>query len=109
MQIKELKTILDGSGIPFSYDHWAGSQSPEFPYGVYRTEETVPILADGAVAFSLLNITVSLWTKIKDPKAESKLETALSSADIFFRKEGTSYEYEENAYVTAYEIQIQED
>lgn len=106
MSIKEFKEILDGSGIPFSYDHWADSQISEFPYGVYRTEEEEPVCTDGGVAFSLLNITVSLWTKIKDLSAERKLEAALSAADVFFQKSGTSYEYEENAYVTTYEIQI---
>ncbi len=106
MTLKELKKVLDGSGVQFKYDHWDERQAPALPYGIYYADGTSTICADGGVALIFTNIAVELWTKTKDQSAESKLESALNAADIVYSKGDTSHDNSEDAYVTTYEFQI---
>lgn len=106
MTLKDLKKVLDGSGIKFRYDHWEGRQAPTLPYGVYYSDGATAVCADGRVALIFTNITAELWTKTKDQSAEDQLESALEAADIVYSKGDTSHDNGENAFVTTYEFQI---
>lgn len=92
--------------MQFKYDHWDERQAPALPYGVYYADGTSTICADGGTALIFTNIVAELWTKVKSPDSEAKLESALTAADISFSKGETSFERTENAFVTTYEFQI---
>lgn len=106
MTLEKLKTLLCGSGIPFTYEFWDEKRKPEFPYGAYYTDGADTVHADGGTALIFTNVVAELWTKVKSPDSEAKLENALTAVDISFSKGETSFERTENAFVTIYEFQI---
>lgn len=71
----ELKTVLDGSGIPFVYRAWKNGH--DLPFGVFYFERDNPFAADGIVYAKKTLYALELYTAEKDPDAEAALEKAL--------------------------------
>ena len=102
MQLKEIKEILELTGLPVSFNNWPKDKAPAMPYIVFSTEETNPFYADGLVYFLLENIIVYLYTKNKDEKTEQKVDNALLRFP--FTKTGACLT-EENCWVTTYNFE----
>lgn len=103
MTLEELKTALDGSGVPFAYHHWETEKKP--PYGVYLYVYDTQFYADGVLYFSAGHYQVELYTRKKDPAAEGKVEAALTAAGLGFEK-SEHYLDSEKLYEILYEIEV---
>lgn len=86
--------ILKITGIPFAYDHFAEGESPKPPFICYLYPGSNNFAADGRVYFKVNEVQVELYTDVKDPQTEKKLEDAFDEAGIFYNKTETWIESE---------------
>lgn len=86
MTIEDFVGILDGTGIPFAYDHFAERESPEPPFICYLLPGSDNFAADGQVYFRISEVRVELYTDRKAPEVEAKVEAVLDAAGIFYNK-----------------------
>ena len=86
MTIAELAAMLQKTGIPFAYDHFAEGESPEPPFICYLLPGSNNFAADGKVYFRINQVRIELYTDSKDLSVERKVETVLDEAGIFYNK-----------------------
>lgn len=100
----EVTELLEQSGIPFAYDHFAEGEGPDPPFLCYRTPNSVNFSADGCVYFRVDVIDIELYTDKKDVALEQRLERLLSASGIFWNKDEYWIE-SEKLYEVIYEFQ----
>ena len=86
MTIEEFAAMLQKTGIPFAYDHFAEGESPEPPFICYLLPGSNNFAADGKVYFRINQVRIELYTDSKDLSVERKVETVLDEAGIFYNK-----------------------
>lgn len=86
MTMEELVAMLQKTGIPFAYDHFAEGESPEPPFICYLLPGSNNFAADGKVYFKINQVRIELYTDSKDLSVERKVETVLDEAGIFYNK-----------------------
>ena len=85
----DLVKLLEETGIPFAYDHFAEGESPDPPFICYLLPQSDNFSADGKVYYRISEARVELYTDQKDFAAERKLEDALDACGIFYEKSET--------------------
>lgn len=103
MTLSELNTLLKTTGLPVVYRAWDESTAPPLPYICYLVAYSNNFSADGAVYAPFNHIQIELYTKLKDPETEGKVELALSS---FFWEKTETYIDTEKCYQILYEIEV---
>lgn len=103
MTLEEIKNLLESTGFPITYRDWPESEAPPMPYICYLVSYSNNFAADGGVYCKINHIQIELYTKLKDPEAEDKVEKALSS--LFWDKTET-YIDTEKCYQILYEIEV---
>lgn len=86
MTLEELAGMLEKTGFPFDYDHFAEGESPDPPFICYLLPGSDNFSADGRVYFRISEVKIELYTDRKDPGAEALVETVLDDAGIFYNK-----------------------
>lgn len=86
MTLEELAGMLEKTGFPFAYDHFAEGESPDPPFICYLLPGSDNFSADGRVYFRISEVRIELYTDRKDPGAEALVETVLDDAGIFYNK-----------------------
>ena len=86
MTMEELVAVLNRTGIPFAYDHFAEGESPEPPFICYLLPGSDNFAADGKVYFKISQVRIELYTDLKDLAIEKKLEDVLDEEGIFYEK-----------------------
>ncbi len=89
MTLEELAGMLEKTGFPFAYDHFAEGESPDPPFVCYLLPGSDNFSADGKVYYRISEVRVELYTDQKDFAAEGKLEDALDACGIFYEKSET--------------------
>lgn len=105
--MRDLLTILEGTGIPYAYDHFAEGESPEPPFITFLTTASDNFSADGIVYHQMNVIHVELYTDEKDPMSEQKVQEALNAAGIFWQKSEVWIESEQ-LYEVLYSFEMEE-
>ena len=82
----ELLAMLNETGIPFAYDHFAEGESPEPPFICYLLPQNDHFSADGKVYYKISGVHIELYTDIKDLSVEQKVEAVLDTHGIFYEK-----------------------
>lgn len=82
----KLLEILQATGIPFAYDHFAEGESPEPPFICYLLPSSDHFAADGTVYFKANEVHIELYTDTKDLSAEQQIEAVLDERGIFYDK-----------------------
>ena len=102
--------MLEELSLPIAYDHFAEGESPDPPFICFLSPANVPSGADNVVYYQLHKLDIELYTDLKDPALERKVEKLLTEREIFFRKSEVWIE-EEKMYEVLYEVTIdlQED
>ena len=62
MTLEEFTGILEETGIPFAYDHFAEGESPDPPFLCYLLPGSENFAADGGVYFRINEVRVELYT-----------------------------------------------
>ena len=86
MTIENLVEMLQKTGIPFVYDHFAEGESPEPPFICYLLPGSNNFAADGKVYFRINQVRIELYTDSKDLAVERKVEMVLDESGIFYNK-----------------------
>ena len=86
LTLEELAGMLEETGFPFAYDHFAEGESPDPPFICYLLPGSDNFAADGRVYFRISEVRIELYTDRKDPGAEALVETVLDDAGIFYNK-----------------------
>ena len=86
MTIENLVEMLQKTGIPFAYDHFAEGESPDPPFICYLIPGSNNFAADGKVYFRINQVRIELYTDSKDLAVERKVEMVLDESGIFYNK-----------------------
>ena len=86
MTIENLVKMLQKTGIPFAYDHFAEGESPEPPFICYLLPGSNNFAADGKVYFNINQVRFELYTDSKDLAVERKVEMVMDESGIFYNK-----------------------
>ena len=86
MTIENLVEMLQKTGIPFAYDHFAEGESPEPPFICYLIPGSNNFAADGKVYFRINQVRIELYTDSKDLAVERKVEMVMDESGIFYNK-----------------------
>ena len=84
MTIDQLAAMLEGTGIPFAYDHFAEGESPAPPFICYLLLGSDNFAADGQVYFRINEVRIELYTDKKDVSVERQVESVLDGRGIFY-------------------------
>ena len=86
MTIESLVEMLQKTGIPFAYDHFAEGESPKPPFICYLLPGSNNFAADGKVYFKINQVRIELYTDSKDLAVERKVEMVMDESGIFYNK-----------------------
>lgn len=103
MRLEDLKALLAATGLPVAYRAWPEKEAPPLPYLCYLVAYSNNFGADDRVYHQSSHIQVELYTRQKDPDAEDKVETALSS---FYWDKTETYLDTERCYQILYEMEM---
>lgn len=103
MTLEEVKVLLETTGIPVTYRAWPEKAAPPMPYICYLVAYSSNFGADNVVYHPINHIQIELYTELKDPDTEDKVEQALSS--LFWEKT-EEYIDTERCYQIIYEIEV---
>ena len=107
MTIAQLAEMLQETGIPFAYDHFAEGESPEPPFICYLLPGSDNFAADGRVYFKINEVRIELYTDKKDVSVEKQMEDALDLRGIFYNKSEV-WISEERLYEVLYSFEFPE-
>ena len=102
----DLVKLLEETGIPFAYDHFAEGESPDPPFICYLLPQSDNFSADGKVYLKVSNVNIELYTDSKDLTVEQKLEAVLDTHGIFYDKTEVWIE-SEKLYEVLYSFELE--
>ena len=105
MTIEQLAAMLQRTGIPFAYDHFAEGESPEPPFICYLLPGSDNFAADGRVYFRINEVRIELYTDKKDVSVEKQVEDALDERGVFYNKSEV-WISEERLYEVLYSFEV---
>ena len=70
--MEELVRIMEETGIPYAYDHFAEGESPAPPFICYILPDDDNFAADGRVYYRISGVRIELYTDFKDLSLEKK-------------------------------------
>lgn len=105
MTLERIKAILEATGLPVAYRAFPEDAAPALPFVCYHTPYSANFAADGVAYATINHVNVELYTKVKDPAAEGKVEAALTGAGIYWEKSETYLE-DEKCFQILYEIEV---
>jgi hypothetical protein len=113
MELHEIVSMLAELGIPLAYHHFAEGESPAPPFLLYLSPGSDNFSADGRVYWKTAQLDVELYTDLKDPELEERLEAGqnvileieIQAAGLFYNKT-ESYIDSEKLYEILYEMEV---
>ena len=102
----DLVKLLEETGIPFAYDHFAEGESPDPPFICYLLPQSDNFSADGKVYLKVSSVNIELYTDSKDLAVEQKLEAVLDIQGIFYDKTEVWIE-SEKLYEVLYSFELE--
>ena len=105
MTVEQLAAMLQETGIPFAYDHFAEGESPEPPFICYLLPGSDNFAADGRVYFRINEVRIELYTDKKDVSVEKQVEDVLDDQGIFYNKSEV-WISEERLYEVLYSFSV---
>jgi hypothetical protein len=103
--MEEIVKMMEETGIPFAYDHFAEGESPEPPFICYLLPDSDNFAADGVAYYRISAVRIELYTDYKNPTLEQKVTSVLDSHGIYYSQNEVWIE-EEKLYETAFEFEI---
>lgn len=103
MSISELKTLLDGTGLPVSFSYVPLDIDTRRPYICFFQDADRNFAADGIVYYARKVFTIRLYTDTRDETSEGLVENAL--AGLYYDKE-ISFLDGEKIYEIQYQLEV---
>lgn len=101
-ELTAIKSAFDDAHITYAYNVFPTDEgSPALPYctGFVTGGQTTP--ADDENYYDTMNVTVCLFTKVKDPVTEDAVKDVLKSLGVIYEWD-ESYSTDEKMYVITY-------
>ena len=105
LTLREIAVMLQSTGVPYSYDHFAEGESPEPPFICYLLPGSDNFAADGKTYFKINEVRIELYTDKKDVSVEKQVEDALDNRGIFYNKSEV-WISEEKLYEVLYSFSV---
>lgn len=86
MTHEKLMAVLAEAGLPIAYDHFAEGESPDPPFICFLYPGSDNFAADGKVWYKICQVNVELYTDLKDPELENRIEAVLDEHGIYYEK-----------------------
>ena len=102
----ELLAILEETGIPFSYHHFAEGESPEPPFICYLLPEDDDFAADGINYYEIDVVQIELYTDKKDLELEHRVQQILTNHGIYYERDEV-WISEERLYEVIYYFEME--
>lgn len=102
----ELLAILEETGIPFSYHHFAEGESPEPPFICYLLPEDDDFAADGINYYEIDVVQIELYTDKKDLELEHRVQHILTNHGIYYERDEV-WISEERLYEVIYYFEME--
>lgn len=82
MTQKEVSQLIASIGLPYAYDHFDAPQ--QLPYICFLYPSSENFAADGIVYQKVVQLSIELYTKQKEPALEKTVEDVLNAAELFY-------------------------
>jgi hypothetical protein len=105
MTFEETKAMIEETGLPVAYDHFAEGESPDPPFICFLFPGSDNLFADNTVFQKIDELNVELYTDRKDPDMETRIEGILNSHELPFEKSEV-WIADERMYEVLYQTQI---
>lgn len=105
MEHKDVMGMMAEMGIPYAYHHFAEGESPDPPFAVFYYPGDGNFAADGKVYFKINQLHVEIYTDVKDPELEQRVEAVLDGRGLFYRKAEAWIE-SERLYEVLYQMEV---
>ncbi|MBP3805867.1 MAG: hypothetical protein J6I76_18620 [Oribacterium sp.] len=105
MTHEEVMQMLDETGIPYAYDHFAEGESPDPPFICFLFPGSDNFSADNIVYATFENLNIELYTDEKDPELETSVEAVLTEHELFWQKSEVWIE-SEKLYEVLYQMTV---
>lgn len=105
MTFDEIAGLIGEVGLPSAYDHFAEGESPAPPFVVFLLPGTNNFMADGEVYEQVTEISIELYTDLKMPPLEAKVERVLTAHNIPWDKTEVWID-DEKLYEVRYELEV---
>lgn len=102
----KLLEILEATGIPFSYHHFAEGESPEPPFICYLLPEDDDFAADGINYYEIDVVQMELYTDKKDLDLEHRVQQILTNHGIYYERDEV-WISEERLYEVIYYFEME--
>ena len=104
--MKRIAELIKSMRLPFAYDHFTEGESPDPPFICYLTPGSDNFAADGRAYYKINIVNIELYTDIKDPSVEQKVESVLDANGIFYEKTEVWIE-SEKLYEVLYQFEME--
>lgn len=104
MQAAEIMAALKECGLPLAYRQFPEGSAPGLPYAVWYIGGETNFPADGENYHNVKQITVELYTGLKDPDTEAAVEVVLNGLGIWEKTE--EYVDSEKCYQIVYYLEV---
>lgn len=105
MTYQDVLDMLDETGLPSAYHHFAEGESPDPPFLVFLFPGSDNFGADNGVYQKIDVLNIELYTDKKDPETEEDVETVLNNHDLFYNKSEVWIE-SEKLYEVMYSTEV---
>lgn len=105
MTYEEINDMMQETGLPFAYHHFAEGEAPTPPFLIFLSPGEDTFGADNIVYHSFIRLNIELYTDEKSPDTESMIEDILREHEIFYEKSETWIESEQ-LYEILYELEV---
>ena len=105
MTVEEIGNMLDETGLPNAYHHFAEGESPQPPFLLFLSPGEDTISADNVAYHSFKQLDIELYTDKKNPALEEEIEAVLTQHEIYFTK-SEAWIASEKMYEVLYEMTI---
>ena len=83
---KDIKKILDQTGLSTVYRSWKRGEAPDLPYIIYYQATTETLGADDITYYARPDYNIELYSNAKDIASEEKIEEVLTENKIYYEK-----------------------
>ena len=82
----DILSMLEETGLPAAYDHFAEGESPAPPFLVFLYPSSDNFAADGSVYKKINVLHVELYTDLKRPDVEENIESIFDKYGLYYEK-----------------------
>lgn len=105
MSYEEINEMMMEVGLPFAYHHFAEGESPNLPFLLFLSPGENTFSADNLMYHSFKQLNIELYTDVKSPETERRVEEVLLQHNIYYTKTEVWIE-SEKLYEVLYTMEV---